>query len=166
MNKELWFWYKSSWKMSWHCLGWLESILKPAVMKFWTIQNKGTATHFMANGAQRVNHSFHATEIIFITWRRLCGHSSSNFYLSLLLNSNLRAILCRIWSFKGLASFDLPFVHSAITFCVSRKLQYYYNTIELRTERWQRYLEPHLLYRAACLQTSKEFWLFLFCQPS
>ena len=109
--------------MSWNCLGWLES--KPAVMKFWTIRNKGTATHFMANGAQWVNQSFHATEIIFIMWRRLYGHSSNNFYLSLLLNSNLRAILCRIWSFKGLASSDLPFVHSAITFCVSRKLQYY-----------------------------------------
>ena len=35
-------------------------------MKFWTIRNKGTATHFMANSAQRVNHSFHATEMILL----------------------------------------------------------------------------------------------------
>ena len=71
----------------------------------------------------------------------------------------MRAVLCRIWSFKGLASFDLLFVHSAVTFCVSRKWQYYYNTIEQRTGRWQRYLEPNLLYRTACLQT---FFLLFF----
>ena len=141
-----------------YCLGWLES--QPAVKKFWTIRTKGNGHSFHGKWHTASEPQFPCRDHFYLLecpYKRL--HIVISIFLSWLIPIWER-FLCRIWSFKGLASFDLLFVHSAITFCVSRKWQYYYNTIEQRTGRWQRYLEPNLLYRAACLQT-----FFLLCQP-